>query len=778
MRAQQARHVLDGQHVGAGVDDLLGQAEVVVQGVEPLGRVEQVGGVAEGDLGHGGPGGTDGVDGRAHLGDVVEGVEDAEHVDPGAGGLLDEGLGDARRVGRVADGVAPAQQHLQAEVGHRLAQRGQPVPGVLAEEAQRDVVGGPAPALDAQQLRHGPGHVRGHGQQVGGAHAGGQQRLVGVPERGVGDAGDGAGAQVRGEALGAQLEQALPGAGRRGHGQVGRGQLDRRRQLDGDLAVGPVDGDVGEVREQPGAAVRAGAGRDQVRALVDERRGEPARTEVGVGDHRLEERDVGRHPPDPELRERPAGPRHGGREVAPPADELGEHGVEVRGDLRPGVGGAAVQADAGAAGVAVRGDAAHVGAEAVGRVLGGDAELDGGAVHPEGVLGQAEVRQGGAGGDEQLRGHEVDVGDLLGDGVLDLDARVHLDEHVLPGPLALGGDEELHRAGVAVADGPGEGDGVAVQRLPGLLVQVRGGGDLDDLLVPALDGAVALEEVDDLAVGVREDLDLDVAGAEDRPLDEHPGVAEGALRLAHRCGERLGQVVADVDAAHPAPAAAGDGLDEDREADLVRGREQGVGVVGGLGRLQHGQAGPLRGGDGGDLVAGHLQHVRGRPDERDPGLLAGGGQVGVLGQEAVARVDRVRAALLGDPDDLRDVEVGPHGRTPLADEVRLVRLDPVDAVAVLPGEHRDRAGAQLGGGPEGADGDLASVGDQDLLEQRDPRGLVARPATAWTHRRLSGGLAPAPRASQQQVGPLRLSPGGRRGGRGSRRWRRAPSGWG
>src|SRR5699024_8412493 len=36
-RTQQTGHVLDGQHMGAGVDDLLGQAQVVVEGVELLG---------------------------------------------------------------------------------------------------------------------------------------------------------------------------------------------------------------------------------------------------------------------------------------------------------------------------------------------------------------------------------------------------------------------------------------------------------------------------------------------------------------------------------------------------------------------------------------------------------------------------------------------------------------------------------------------------------------------------------------------------------------------
>ena len=55
-RAQQPGHVLDGEHVRPGVDDLLGQAQVVVERVELLARVEQVAGVAQGHLGDRGAG--------------------------------------------------------------------------------------------------------------------------------------------------------------------------------------------------------------------------------------------------------------------------------------------------------------------------------------------------------------------------------------------------------------------------------------------------------------------------------------------------------------------------------------------------------------------------------------------------------------------------------------------------------------------------------------------------------------------------------------------------
>ena len=200
-------------------------------------------------------------------------------------------------------------------------------------------------------------------------------------------------------------------------------------------------------------------------------------------------------------------------EVPAPAGELDQHRVEVRADLRTGVGGAAVEADAGAAGRAVGADHAGVRAEAVGRVLGGDAALERGAAQRDGLLGQAEVGERLAGGDAQLRLHEVDVGDLLGDRVLDLDARVHLDEDV----VAVAVEQELDGARVAVADVPGEPHGVGADPLAQLRVEVRRGRDLDDLLVAALHRAVALEQVDHVAVRRRRGSAPRCAAARRRP---------------------------------------------------------------------------------------------------------------------------------------------------------------------------------------------------------------------------------------------------------------------
>ena len=186
-RTQEAGHVLDGEDVGAGVDDLLSPAP----GSSPACTASRPGPacrrVAECDFGDGRSGGADGTDGRSHLVDVVQGVEDAEDVDAGGGRLVHEGLRHFFRVRRVAHGVPAAEQHLQADVRHGLPQGSQAVPRVLAQEAKGDVVGGAAPGLDGEQPGQQRGHGRSGGHQVAGADAGGQQRLVGVAERGVRD---------------------------------------------------------------------------------------------------------------------------------------------------------------------------------------------------------------------------------------------------------------------------------------------------------------------------------------------------------------------------------------------------------------------------------------------------------------------------------------------------------------------------------------------------------------------------------------------------------------
>ncbi len=124
----------------------------------------------------------------------------------------------------------------------------------------------------------------------------------------------------------------------------------------------------------------------------------------------------------------------------------------------------------------------------------------------------------------------------FGHGMLDLQARVHLEEEealVLPG-------DELDRAGEVVVDRLGERDGLLAHLAAGRLVEQRRRRFLDDLLVAALDRAFALAEIDDVAVLVAEHLDFDVAGIDDEFLDEDAVVAERRLRLGLGEAEAFG----------------------------------------------------------------------------------------------------------------------------------------------------------------------------------------------------------------------------------------------
>ena len=129
--------------------------------------------------------------------------------------------------------------------------------------------------------------------------------------------------------------------------------------------------------------------------------------------------------------------------------------------------------------------------------------------------------------DPHLLADEVDPDDRLGDRMLDLQARVQLDE----GERAVGADEELERAGVAIADVTAGALGGGLHCLAPLLVERGRRRLLDQLLVTALDRALALAAREDVAVVVAEHLDLDVPRGRDHLLDVERAVAEGCLGL-------------------------------------------------------------------------------------------------------------------------------------------------------------------------------------------------------------------------------------------------------
>ena len=150
-------------------------------------------------------------------------------------------------------------------------------------------------------------------------------------------------------------------------------------------------------------------------------------------------------------------------------------------------------------------------------------------------------RQRLASGDPQLLLDEIDAVHHLRDRMLDLQPGVHLHEEELVGPV--GRDDELDRAGARVAARAGGLDRLGTHRRPHLGVEQRRRCLLDDLLMAALQAALALAEMDDVAVCVGQHLDLDVPRIADEALDQQRVVTERTACFAARRGDRVRQLL-------------------------------------------------------------------------------------------------------------------------------------------------------------------------------------------------------------------------------------------
>ena len=193
-----------------------------------------------------------------------------------------------------------------------------------------------------------------------------------------------------------------------------------------------------------------------------------------------------------------------------PDDQLGYHGIVV-GRYLIAPEGRAVHSYADPARCMVLLYLAHTGGKVVRRVLRGYAALHGVAVELDILL---LVLKGHACGYPYPLLYNIDAGYLLGHGVLHLNPGVHLHEvdvHLLV-------SKTLHRASVVVPYRLHSLADHAAHLRPLLGCEEKGGGYLDELLVPPLDGAVSFAEVDHTPVLVTKDLKFDVVRIHDQLL--------------------------------------------------------------------------------------------------------------------------------------------------------------------------------------------------------------------------------------------------------------------
>ena len=426
---------------------------------------------------------------------------------------------------------------------------------------------------------------------------------------------------------------------------------------------------------------------------------------------RRQKSEVGAHAGDERVIERIGKPMQSDVAARRVRDQLGDHRIVEGRDLAA-LCDAAVDADVG--GQLQPDDPAGRGQKAVGRILGIKARLDGMTSERDLLLGQ---RQLVAGGDLKLPGDEIKPGNFLRYRVLDLQPRVHFDEpEAIVAQSAASISDELDGTGADIADRARSFDRRSSHSGAQPLAHSGRRRFFDHLLVAPLQRAVTLAEMDDVAVAIGKDLDLDVARRRNEFFDQHAPGAEGGGDLTHGTGKLGLEIALVVDPPQPAAAAAGGRLDQHRIADragtlfqelrilafaMVAGNDRHAGFF-------HQRLGAILQPHGAD-------RRRGRADEGEAGLLAGVGEVAAFGQEAVAGMHALRARHSGRVDQTLDVEVA-LARLRRADEVGLVAQPPMQRMLVGRREHRDGSHSEPLGGAGDAAGDFAAIGNQDGLE--------------------------------------------------------------
>ena len=205
-------------------------------------------------------------------------------------------------------------------------------------------------------------------------------------------------------------------------------------------------------------------------------------------------------------------------------------------------------------------------------------------------------------------------------------------------------------------------------------------------------------------------------------LDEALATAEGGDRLPNGRLERVRDLLDCPDDLQATPPAAMGRLDRDRHAVLDGEGHNLLDAADRTVRAGHERRPHLPSdGPGLDLVAQHVDHVRWRADPGQSGALHSLRERGVLRQEPVAGVDRVRAGVPGDAEQLADVQVGRAGRL-AGQRVRLVGHPDMEGVQVLVGVDGHAGEPGVPACPSHPDRYLTAVGYQDLAHAAAHRG--------------------------------------------------------
>ena len=296
--------------------------------------------------------------------------------------------------------------------------------------------------------------------------------------------------------------------------------------------------------------------------------------------------------------------------------------------------------------------------------------------------------------------------------MLHLNPGVHFEEK----EVAVRGEQEFARPGTAISDRNACRHRGGTHAFAQRVIDRDRRRLFDQLLVPSLDRALALANVNrSLVIG--EDLNLDVTWALDVLLEVHAAIPEGLGGFARCGGERGRKLARGGDDAHPLATAACRCLDEHRVADLAGDRRGLVRVTQCRQRTWHDRhAGGGHQAARRRLVAHRRDRRRRRPDEDQPGVFDRLGEGGALGEESVARVYRIGAARSRRSQQYRDTQVALGGRG-RSDPDRSIGNPDKRRVPVGVGVDRDGLESLVPAGAHDAQCDLAAVRDENPAQR-------------------------------------------------------------
>ena len=272
-----------------------------------------------------------------------------------------------------------------------------------------------------------------------------------------------------------------------------------------------VDGNIGNIMKQLVATVQCFREHEQLRSVVHKVRSIVALDEVLVLQHIFQELNIGLYAADTEFLQ--AAQHFGNSDLMAqtPGSGLNQKRIVVGSDNGASEGVTAVQTNAHAAAATIGNQLAGVGHKIVRGVLGSNTALNSMADGMQILLlGQGDFRtvQVVALSDLDLGLHDIDTGDLLGDGVLYLNTGVDLDEV----EFAIRRCQKFYGAGADVVNILHQFHSGIANSLALLQRQGEGRGDFHQLLVTTLYGAITLEKMHQITVHIANDLHLDMLG--------------------------------------------------------------------------------------------------------------------------------------------------------------------------------------------------------------------------------------------------------------------------